>query len=110
MRPSPAGERIGAETRVDDRDGGFHRWIRKIWIESDDLPGGQHPLINDCSGGETRNVKEIPAGETGITNRIFCPAPNDVKFTLKCQVVLDAFAAADEHLPDEGLVGFRRLA
>ena len=110
MRASPAGEGIGTEARMDDRDGGFHRWIRKIRIESDDLSGGQHPLIDDGSAGETRNVKEIPAGETCIANRIFCPAPNDVKFTLKCQVVLYAFASANEYLPDEGLVGLGRLA
>src|SRR5262245_8929867 len=110
MRASTARERIGAETGVDDRDGGFHRGIGKIWIESDDLSRGQHPLIDDGSAGEARNVKEIPAGETSITNRIFCPAPNDVKFTFKCQVVLDAFASANEYLSDEGLVGFGRLA
>src|SRR5262245_1380791 len=110
MRPSPARERIGAETRMDDCNGGLHRWIGKIGIKSDDLPGGQHPLINDGSAGQTRNVKEIPARETSITNRIFCSAPNDVKFTFKSQVVLDAFASANEYLPDEGLIGFCRLA
>src|SRR5262249_300029 len=110
MRASPARERIGAETRVDDRDGGLHRWVGKIGIESDDQPGGQHPLIDDGSAGQARNVKEIPAGETSITNRIFRPSPNDIKFTLKNQVVLHAFASANEYLPDQRLVGFGRLA
>ena len=110
MRASPTREGIGAEARMDDRDRGFHRWIRKIRIESNDLSGGQHPLIDDRPAGETRNVKEIPAGEPGITNRILRPAPNDVQLALKSQVVLDAFAATDEYLPDEGLVGLGRLA
>src|SRR4030095_608943 len=110
MRTSPARKCIGAETGVNNRNGGFHRWIRKIRIESDHLSGCQHPLIDKRPAGETWNVKEIPTGEPGIANRIFCPAPNDVKLALKCQVVLDVFASTDEYLPDERLVGFGRLA
>src|ERR1700752_3853062 len=94
MRSAPARECIGAKTGMDNRDGGFHRWVRKVRIESDHLSGCQHPLIDNRPAGETWNIKEISAGQSSITNRILRPAPNDIKLALKSQVVLDTFASA----------------
>ena len=51
MSALPAGEGIGAETRMDQSQSRFNRAILHIHIEGTQLLGGQHALVNDGTGG-----------------------------------------------------------
>ena len=110
MRAFPTRESVGAETRVDQRERGFHQRIGKIGIKRRYLARRQHAFVDERPAGQARNVEKIAAGETRVTDRIFRPPANDVELALERQVVVHTFAAADEHLPHERLERLGRVA
>src|SRR5215467_2667290 len=89
---------------------GFNQWIRKVWIERNDLPRRQHALIDDCPRRHTRNIEKISARQSCVTNGVFRAAPDHVKLPLKRLLVGYPFAATNKNLAHKWLAQFRRVA
>src|SRR5215813_7239710 len=89
---------------------GFNQWIRKVWIERNDLPRRQHALIDDCPRRHTRNIEKISARQSCVTNGVFRAPPDHVKLPLKHLLVGYPFAATNKNLAHKWLAQFRRVA
>src|SRR5438046_2582213 len=59
LRLPPAWECVGAESRMNDREGGLKIRIGKIRIIPPELLSGEHALVNDAVAGEHADVEDV---------------------------------------------------
>ena len=87
MGPFPARKSIGAETRVDNGNRGFHQWIAKIRDKTSPPAGHEHAFIDQRAAGHAGDIEKIPAGKTGITNRVLGTPTNDIEFAFEREFI-----------------------
>ena len=101
MGAFPTRKGVGTETRMDEREGGFHRRIPQIGEIFRQLLGQEHAFVDDCLVGQTGQIPVFPAIEAGGANLVVGPLPDYVELPFECQVIDQLLAPADENLPDE---------
>ena len=87
MSTLPAGEGIGAETAVNQRQCRFYRAILHIHIEGTQLLGCQHALVNDSAGGQAGNIEIFAAAELAIADIVLSLTSNAVQLALESVII-----------------------
>ena len=84
----PAREGVRAETRMHQRQRGFHRRVRQVGVILAELLGEQHALIDDRLAREAGDVEEVAARDLpGVTDGILGALADDVELALESHVV-----------------------
>ena len=109
MRTLPTREGIRAETRVNNGQRGFHQWVGEVRVEREDLPRGQHALVDQGFVGQTGNIEIVPPRDIGIPNSVLSLPANDIEFALEGQIIMQISTALDKHLTDERFSRLRRF-
>ena len=99
----PRREGVGAVALMYNRQRAFKLRILQVGVIGADLLGKQKALVDNDSAGERRNVKIVLVRQLGLENRVFSHLANDVEHAVEVALVVDAFAAANENLPDARL-------
>ena len=110
VRAVPAGEGVGAEARMHQRQRGFHQRVvevREILVE---LRREQHALEDDRARREADDVPVLGAGQRRGADLAVGALAHHVQLALEREVVGDVGAAGDEHLAHERFARARRLA
>jgi len=105
MGARPAREGVRAEPRVEEDDGAFHRGVGEVEIVGGDLMGCEHPLVDDRSRGEARDVEVVASGGVGVADGVLDAPTDDVEAALERPVVGYVRRASDEYLADDRLAG-----
>src|SRR5579871_1698952 len=123
MRPRPCRKSVGAEARMDHRQGRFESRILQVRVKLGQLPGIEHTLVNQRLGRQAGNVKHgamaglhrldfalhirFPAREKFLAQvwskwrrleQVLDAPANDVQLTLEGQIFDDRGVATDENL------------
>ncbi len=110
MRAVPAGECVGAEAGVHQRQRRLHGRVLEVGEIPGELLGEQHSLVDE---GLVREAAEIPvlrAVDGRGADLAVGALPDDVELALEFSLVAHGGAAPDEYLPDERLAGAGGLA
>ena len=103
MGQLPAGEGVGGEARVHQRQAGGEAGVAQVREVARQLGRGQHPLVDDRPAREARQ-RELGAG------RALDHAADHVQLALERALVLDLVGGPDDHLADHRRRQARRLA
>ncbi len=110
MRTVPAGERIGAEARVDQRQRGLHQRVVQVLEILVELRRQQHALEHDRARREADDVPVLGPRQRGGADLVVGTLADHIQLALEREVVIDIGIALDEDLPHEGFARARRLA
>ena len=106
LRQPPLREGVGRIALVIDREGRFKTLVHQIGVESRNLLGEHHALVDDRAARERAQVEPVDLrGDCGF----FDPATDDVEFALELLIV-DVLLVADQDLFDLGAGGVGLLA
>ena len=108
VRTFPAGEGVGREARVDEREGGIHRLVGEVGEVLTDLFGHKHALIDDRAAGEGAGVVELVLA--GATDLMVSLLAQDEEFAFEVLVGGAIGRATEEGLADDRLAGDGGLA
>ena len=110
MGAGPAGEGVGRETRVHERQRRHHSQLGQIWEIRIELLGGEHALVHDGASRKAADVEEILVRDVTGANQLLGRTANQAQLALERLGVREGRAPADEDLADERLGCHRALA
>ena len=99
MSAVPAGKSVGAETRMDQRNGRLHRRIVEIGEILRQLVGQQHALVDNGSARKTGDIPGLGSRHGGGANLRVGALADEVETALESVVISDISAPPDEDLP-----------
>ena len=109
MRAVPAGEGVGAEARVHQRQRRLHRRIIQILEVLGQLPGQQHALVDDGLVRQARDVPVLGAIHGGGADLAVGALADDIQLALEHRLIGQRRIARDEHLAHERFTGLGGL-
>ena len=101
----PAGEGVGGEPGVHQRDGGLHARILQLGEVEGQLVRSEHALVADRPAGDAGQVEGVALGLGAVADLVGGALADDVELALEGHLVVEALAAADEDLRHHRLVG-----
>ncbi len=105
MGPGPGREGVGAEARMDQRQGRVHRRIFQVGEVMLQLRGVEHALVNQCLAGQARQVEHPALFQARLPSSLLHALADDVQPALERQ-----FIAWKTALPTNENLPHRRLA
>ena len=110
MGQRPAWKRVGAETLVHHREGGFYLRIHQVRKICVDLIRRQHALVNKGVARHARQVEIVAVGDARGGDRILRAAADQVEPALEIFTVCKRRPHADQDLAEHGLDGLCGIA
>ena len=102
MGPGPAGERVGAETGMDQRHGSSKIKVGQVQVKMPQLQGSEHPFIHDGAGRQAGNIKGRAHHLALGDDFLFRHLADNIQFPFKIHLGLYIRRFADKHLDDAG--------
>ena len=103
----PAGEGVGGEPGVHQRDGSLHARVLQLREVEGQLVRRQHALVADRPAGDAGQVEGVTLGLGAVADLVGGALADDVELALEGHLVGEAGSAADEDLRHHRLVGLR---
>jgi hypothetical protein len=91
----PAGQDVGGETRMDQRQRRCHPLVDEVWIKTRELRRGEHSLVNDGAARKACPMEPIPA-DPRCQRVAFDDPAKDQEPSLECSA--DEADCGDEEL------------
>ena len=106
----PARERVGAEARMHERDGGLEARIAQVGEILVELHRQQHPLVDQRLVGQARDIPGLRAAQRRDADLVVGALADDIELALEGLGIGRVGAALDEHLAHERFARASRLA
>ena len=106
----PARERVGAEARMHERDGGLEARIAQVGEILVELHRQQHPLVDQRLVGQACDIPGLGAAQRRDTDLVVGTLADDIELALEGLGIRRVSAALDEHLTHERFARACRLA